>query len=69
MDTVTTTTDGTAASVTTDYDYDALGRLDTETDTDQSGNTLASYDYEVRADGKRTSLTESFWFNDGDGVQ
>ncbi len=69
MDTQVTTTDGTAASVTTDYDYDALGRLDIQTDTDQSGNTLAEYDYTVRPDGKRTELNEEFWFDDdGDGV-
>ncbi len=65
MDTQTTTA-GTAASVTTDYDYDALGRLDTQTDSDQSGNVLASYDYEVRADGKRTSLDETVWFDAND---
>ncbi len=60
----------TASSLkTTDYSYDALGRLDIQTDTDQSGNTLAEYDYTVRPDGKRTELTEEFWFDDdGDGV-
>ncbi len=54
---------------TTAYSYDSLGRLDTQTDTDQSGNTLAEYDYTVRPDGKRTELAEEFWFDDdGDGV-
>ncbi len=38
----------------------------TQTDSDQSGNVLASYDYEVRADGKRTSLDETVWFDAND---
>ena len=40
------------------------------TDTDGNGNTLASYDYTVRSDGKRTSSTEQTWFDaNNDGVQ
>jgi len=61
--TTTTPASGTA-SVTTNYEYDELGRLDTQTDTDQDGNTLASYDYTVRADGKRTQLEEQIWFDE-----
>ena len=57
-------------SVETSYLYDSLGRLDVMTDTDGYGNTLASYDYTVRADGKRTSSTEQTWFDENnDGVQ
>jgi RHS repeat-associated protein len=56
--------------VTTDYDFDALGRLDTQTDTNAAGQTLASYDYTVRADGKRTSLDETHWLDaNTDGVR
>ena len=70
MDTMSTSGQ-TAASVTTDYDYDQLGRLHTINETDQAGNTLASYDYGiridqtggVRADGKRTSLDETHWLD------
>ena len=39
-------------SVETSYLYDSIGRLDVMTDTDSNGNTLASYDYTVRADGQ-----------------
>ena len=57
-------------SVETSYHYDSLSRLDVMTDTDGIGNTLASYDYTVRADGKRTSSTETFWFDENeDGVR
>ena len=50
--------------------YDSLGRLDTMVDSDGAGNITASYDYEVRADGRRTSSTETFWIDDNeDGVQ
>ena len=57
-------------SINTSYQYDSLGRLDVMTDTDSNGNRLASYDYEVRSDGKRTSATESFWFDENeDGVR
>ena len=56
--------------IETSYQYDSLGRLDVMTDTDENGNTLASYDYEVRSDGKRTSSTEQTWIDEnGDGVQ
>ncbi|MBA3354293.1 MAG: RHS repeat-associated core domain-containing protein, partial [Blastocatellia bacterium] len=56
--------------VVTDYDYDALGRLDTQTDKNSGGQTLASYDYTVRADGKRTGLGESVWFDANyDGIR
>ena len=52
------------------YLYDSLGRLDVMTDSDSAGNALASYDYTVRADGKRTSSTEAFWFDENnDGQQ
>jgi RHS repeat-associated protein len=51
------------------YDYNALGRLDTQTDRNADGETLASYDYTVRADGKRTDLDETLWFDaDADGM-
>jgi hypothetical protein len=43
--------------------YGALGRLDTQTDTNADGETLASYDYTVRADGKRTDLDETHWLD------
>ena len=54
--------------------------MDIQTDSDESGNALARYDYEVRADGKRTGLEEAVWLTDddndgiteatdGDGVQ
>ena len=57
-------------SVNTSYLYDSLGRLDVMTDTDGNGNTLASYDYEVRSDGKRTSSIDETWFDENnDGVQ
>ena len=57
-------------SVATSYMYDSLGRLDVMTDTDGNGNALSSYDYTVRADGKRTSSTEQTWFDENsDGVQ
>ena len=70
MDRQTTETPSNGNSVTTDYDYDPLGRLDVQTDTDGSQNKLAEYDYEVRADGKRTSLSEEVWFDaDEDGVR
>ena len=57
-------------SVTTSYLYDSLGRLDVMADSDGNGNTLASYDYTVRADGKRTSSIDQIWFDaNDDGVQ
>ncbi|MEO1617892.1 MAG: putative Ig domain-containing protein, partial [Planctomycetota bacterium] len=60
--------DASGDSVTTTYTYDTLGRLDTQTDTNGSGQTLAEYDYTVRADGKRTALSETFWIDaDSDG--
>ncbi len=60
--------------VVTDYEYDELNRLDVMTDYAPDGSAspgsrdpdlsdnqkLAEYDYEVRADGKRTSATETF---------
>ena len=50
--------------------YDSLGRLDTMVDSDGAGNITASYDYNVRADGRRTSSTETFWIDDNeDGEQ
>ena len=56
--------------VTTDYNFDQLGRLDTQTDSNATGQVLASYDYKVRADGKRTDLDETTWFDTNtDGVR
>lgn len=43
--------------VTTTYTYDTLHRLDLETVIGGSGTELARYDYVVRADGLRTSVT------------
>ena len=69
--------------VITDYEYDDLNRLDVMThyapdgsveagipDPDLSNNQpLAEFDYEVRADGTRDSVTETFWFDsDADGT-
>ena len=69
MDTQTILDPSTSQSVTTDYDYDALGRLATQTDRDESNNVIGAYDYTVRADGKRTALEETHWFDaDEDGV-
>lgn len=64
------TADPTASSLkSTAYSYDALGRLDIQTDRDESNNVLASFDYTVRADGKRTALVETIWFDaNEDGV-
>ena len=61
--------DTVSNSVETSYLYDSLGRLDVMTDTDSSGNTLASYDYTVRSDGKRTSSTEQTWFDENEDGQ
>ncbi|TWT92835.1 RHS repeat-associated core domain-containing protein [Stieleria varia] len=61
--------------VTQNYAYDSLGRLDVMHDSyvvETSGETLelARYDYSVRADGKRTGLVESFWFDaNADGIR
>jgi hypothetical protein len=49
--------------VSTSYEYDSLGRLDTQIDRNSADTVLASYDYTVRADGKRVGLDESFWFD------
>ncbi len=63
--------------VITAYDYDQLNRLDVLTDYAPDGSAspgspdldlsdnqkLAEYDYEVRADGKRTSAKETFWLD------
>jgi len=63
-----TTPDG----VITDYVYDALFRLDKQTAYQPDANTpdvftdnpkLAEFDYTVRADGKRTDATETFWLH------
>ena len=59
----------TDVTVATSYLYDSLGRLDAMTDTDGDGNTLASYDYQVRADGKRISSTETIWFDENSDGQ
>ncbi len=57
-------------SIETTYLYDSLGRLDKMTDRDTDGNLTASYDYTVRADGRRTSSTETFWIDvNEDGIQ
>ena len=56
--------------IETTYAYDSLGRLDVMTDADTNGNVTASYDYQVRADGRRTGSTETFWIDaNEDGVQ
>jgi len=64
--------------VVTDYVYDSLGRIDTLThyapedgtgdpDSFLDNAVLAAFDYTVRADGKRTAVTEQF-DTDDDGV-
>ncbi len=53
-------------SVLTVMEYDGLGRLDLMTDYQKTASTqklLASYDYTVRADGKRTALYEFTWYD------
>lgn len=50
-------------SVTTDYDYDHLGRLDTITEQDEIGNTLASYDWDYDAVGRLTDEVIDHWDN------
>jgi RHS repeat-associated protein len=58
--------------VLTDYEYDALNRLDTlthyrpdNTPDDLSDNPkLAEFDYEVLANGSRSGMTEQFWLED-----
>ena len=58
--------------VITDYQYDDLNRLDVMTQyapdatpEDLSDNDkLAEFDYTVRADGKRTGVTETFWLDE-----
>ncbi len=63
----------TLPSLMTVYQYDSLGRLDVLTEgklTASSYELTASYDYDVRADGKRTAVDETFWIDaDDDGVQ
>ncbi|GAA4443172.1 hypothetical protein GCM10023156_00020 [Novipirellula rosea] len=66
----------TLPSLMSVYQYDSLGRLDTLTESQISPTpnspapTLSSYDYKVRPDGKRTSVSETFWIDaDDDGVQ
>ena len=69
----------TVPSILTVMQYDSLGRLDTmqeySVDPGQPqgaspGSLTASYDYDVRADGRRTSLSETFWIDaNQDGVQ
>jgi RHS repeat-associated protein len=60
-----------------DYEYDPLNRLDTlthyepdATPEDLSDNdVLSSFSYDVGADGKRNSATETFWLDsDSDGT-
>ncbi|MBA2115005.1 hypothetical protein HOV93_21770 [Planctomycetes bacterium FF15] len=59
------------AGVIEDYVYDELNRLDVlthyapdATPEDLSDNDkLAEFDYEVRADGKRTGVTETYWLD------
>ncbi|MEM8911061.1 MAG: putative Ig domain-containing protein [Planctomycetota bacterium] len=61
------------------YDYDKLGRLDVMSNVfvvngSDGDLLLARYDYDVRADGKRTGLVEEFWFDGSagqpaDGIQ
>ena len=54
----------TDATIATSYLYDDVGRLDVMIDTNADSNVTAFYDYTVRADGKRTSSTETFWFDE-----
>lgn len=51
--------------VVTNYDYDALNRLDLETVTQAGGTLLATYDYVLRADGTRDASTETVRNDDG----
>ncbi|WP_221225038.1 putative Ig domain-containing protein [Aporhodopirellula rubra] len=61
-------------SILTVMRYDSLGRLDVMTDftlppggsSVSEGRVTASYDYEVRADGRRTSSTETFWIDENE---
>lgn len=66
-------------NVAEDYVYDSLNRLDVLTHYRTDGTTadlanlsdndkLAEFDYEVRDDGKRTVLVETFYDADGDPV-
>ncbi len=56
----------------TDYQYDELNRLDILTQYAPDGtpedlsdnDKLAEFDYTVRADGKRTGVTETFWLDE-----
>ncbi|QDU42481.1 tRNA(Glu)-specific nuclease WapA precursor [Symmachiella dynata] len=58
-----------ANGMITTYEYDALNRLDVmthyspdETPENLADNDkLAEYDYTVRADGRRTAVTEKYW--------
>ena len=60
-----------ANGVITDYAYDTLSRLDVlthyapdATPNDLSDNAkLTSFDYTVRADGRRTGVVEKFWID------
>ncbi|MEX0727342.1 MAG: RHS repeat-associated core domain-containing protein, partial [Planctomycetaceae bacterium] len=57
--------------VITDYSYDDLNRLtdlvhylpDETPETLADNDKLAEFEYEVREDGRRTSATETFWFD------
>lgn len=69
-----------ANNVFADYDYDPLGRLDKLTHYQTNGFAadlanlsdnpkVAEFDYTVRADGRRTAITESFLLDpDHDGA-
>ncbi len=69
------TYDGTAEyRELTDYSYDALSRLDKVdhshgwfTDLPIGSEPFAEFDYELRADGKRSGVAEKLQINDGNG--
>jgi RHS repeat-associated protein len=62
-----------ANGVVSDYVYDSLNRLDVLTEFadnnangvyDSGDQLLTQFDYSLRADGKRSSAVEKFWFDD-----
>ena len=56
-----------ANGVVSDYEYDNLNRLTSLTHENANGDEIASFEYTVRADGKRTGETYGF-DEDGDGI-
>ncbi|MEL6498013.1 MAG: transglutaminase domain-containing protein [Planctomycetota bacterium] len=56
----------TGTDTLTEYTYDRLGRLDTLTNSIGPNNMLISeFDYTVRADGRRTAVTETTFASGG----